>query len=46
MRLSDLLDALPAGAVRERPAEDPVIRGLTYDSRAAAGGDLFFALPG
>jgi UDP-N-acetylmuramoyl-L-alanyl-D-glutamate--2,6-diaminopimelate ligase len=46
MRLSDLLDALPPGAVRERPADDPVIRGLTYDSRAAAGGDLFFALPG
>jgi UDP-N-acetylmuramoyl-L-alanyl-D-glutamate--2,6-diaminopimelate ligase len=46
MRLSDLLDALPAGAVRERPADDPAIRGLTYDSRAAAGGDLFFALPG
>ena len=46
MRLSDLLDALPADAVRERPGEDPVIRGLAYDSRAAAGGDLFFALPG
>ncbi len=46
MRLADLLDALPADAVLERPAEDPVIRGLTYDSRAAAGGDLFFALPG
>jgi UDP-N-acetylmuramoyl-L-alanyl-D-glutamate--2,6-diaminopimelate ligase len=46
MRLSDLLDALPLGSVRERPGEDPVIRGLTYDSRAAAGGDLFFALPG
>ena len=46
MRLSDLLDALPADAVRERPAEDPVIRGLAYDSRAAAGGDLFFAFPG
>jgi len=46
MRLSDLLDALPADAVRERPAEDPLIRGLTYDSRDAAGGDLFFALSG
>ena len=46
MRLSDLLETLPPGAVRERPAEDPLIRGLTYDSRAAAGGDLFFALPG
>ena len=46
MRLADLLDALPADAVLERPAEDPVIRGLTYDSRAAAAGDLFFALPG
>jgi UDP-N-acetylmuramoyl-L-alanyl-D-glutamate--2,6-diaminopimelate ligase len=46
MRLSDLLDALPADAVLERPGEDPVIRGLTYDSRGAAGGDLFFALSG
>ena len=46
MRLADLLDALPADAVLERAAEDPVIRGLTYDSRAAAAGDLFFALPG
>jgi UDP-N-acetylmuramoyl-L-alanyl-D-glutamate--2,6-diaminopimelate ligase len=46
MRLSDLLDALPPGFLRERPADDPVIRGLTYDSRTAAPGDLFFALPG
>jgi UDP-N-acetylmuramoyl-L-alanyl-D-glutamate--2,6-diaminopimelate ligase len=46
MRLSDLLDALPADAIRERPSEDPVIRGLAYDSRASASGDLFFALPG
>ena len=46
MRLSDLLDALAADAVLERPSEDPVIRGLTYDSRSAAGGDLFFALSG
>jgi len=46
MHLSDLLDALPAGAVRERPSEDPLIRGLAYDSRSSASGDLFFALPG
>jgi len=46
MHLSDLLDALPAGAVRERPSEDPLIRGLAYDSRTSASGDLFFALPG
>jgi UDP-N-acetylmuramoyl-L-alanyl-D-glutamate--2,6-diaminopimelate ligase len=46
MRLADLLDALPADALLERPADDPVIRGLSYDSRAAAAGDLFFAWPG
>jgi UDP-N-acetylmuramoyl-L-alanyl-D-glutamate--2,6-diaminopimelate ligase len=46
MHLSDLLDALPADAIRERPSEDPVIRGLAYDSRSSASGDLFFALPG
>jgi UDP-N-acetylmuramoyl-L-alanyl-D-glutamate--2,6-diaminopimelate ligase len=48
MRLSQLLDALPPGLrgpARESD-DDPVIRGLTYDSRAVAAGDLFFAVRG
>ena len=35
-----------APALRPDPADDPVIRGLTYDSRAVAPGDLFVALRG
>ena len=51
MRLSALLSALPAERAPlrlERAAadDDPVIRGLSYDSRAVAPGDLFFALRG
>ena len=47
MRLSELLAALPpALAPLERPALDPVIRGIQYDSRAVAPGDLFVALRG
>ncbi|MCP4036600.1 MAG: UDP-N-acetylmuramoyl-L-alanyl-D-glutamate--2,6-diaminopimelate ligase, partial [bacterium] len=51
MQLSDLLAALPTElAVRERTAgkdvADPVIRGITYDSRKVAPGDLFVALRG
>ncbi|MDP6978401.1 MAG: UDP-N-acetylmuramoyl-L-alanyl-D-glutamate--2,6-diaminopimelate ligase [Myxococcota bacterium] len=51
MRLSTLLDALPADlAVRDRIAPgdvaDPVIRGVSYDSRKVAPGDLFVALRG
>ena len=51
MRLSELLAALPpelsptdrrAGS----PDDDPVIRGIAYDSRVVAAGDLFFALRG
>ena len=49
MRLSDLLSAL-------EPTQDPrvsgaapdevIVRGITYDSRAVAPGDLFVALRG
>jgi UDP-N-acetylmuramoyl-L-alanyl-D-glutamate--2,6-diaminopimelate ligase len=47
VRLSELLAALPAElAPRQRPALDPVIRGIRYDSRAVAPGDLFVALRG
>jgi UDP-N-acetylmuramoyl-L-alanyl-D-glutamate--2,6-diaminopimelate ligase len=46
MRLSALLSALPRDQLLEPPQDDPVIRGLCYDSRAVAAGDLFFALRG
>jgi len=51
MHLSDLLSALPAGAIANdfdscSPGADPVIRGLDYDSRRVTAGDLFFAFPG
>lgn len=51
MQLSKLLSALPAElAARETVAVDanvdPVIRGITYDSRKVAPGDLFVALRG
>ncbi len=50
MRLSALLSALPPDQgplrVENRGDDDPVIRGLTYDSRSVSAGDLFFALKG
>ena len=51
MRLAALLDALPPhNAPTRRVAgsagDNPVIRGLVYDSRAVAPGDAFFALRG
>ena len=46
MRLSKLLTALPSDMLVEAPDGDPVIRGLCYDSRAVAAGDLFVALRG
>lgn len=47
MHLSALLDAVPPGLSPERLSTlDPVIRGITYDSRAVAPGDLFVALRG
>jgi UDP-N-acetylmuramoyl-L-alanyl-D-glutamate--2,6-diaminopimelate ligase len=47
VKLSDLLAALPPElAPAQRPGLDPVIRGIRYDSRAVAPGDLFVALRG
>ena len=51
MRFSALLDALPPALApraveRDAPTDDPTIRGLAYDSRDVAAGDLFFALRG
>jgi len=46
MRLSSLVASLPADLAVRLPEQDPVIRGLCYDSRAVAAGDLFFALRG
>lgn len=51
MRLSSLLDALPESlAVREFVQDslstDPTVRGIRYDSRQVAPGDLFVALRG
>ena len=51
MRLSALLEVLPAPLAPRHisspeSAEDTVIRGIAYDSRQVAPGDLFFALRG
>ncbi len=47
MKLSELLAVLPpALAPTRRPSLDPVIRGIRYDSRAVAPGDLFVAMRG
>ncbi|MEE2679156.1 MAG: UDP-N-acetylmuramoyl-L-alanyl-D-glutamate--2,6-diaminopimelate ligase [Myxococcota bacterium] len=46
MRLSALLAALPPVPELRLPDTDPVIRGVCYDSRAVAPGDLFFAIRG
>ncbi len=51
MRLSSLLGALPQPLAplewqRARPSDDPAIRGIRYDSRDVAPGDLFVALRG
>ena len=49
MRLSALLASLPeahAPLQRTAQAADPIVRGLTYDSRAVSPGDAFFALRG
>ncbi len=48
MRLSELLAALPPHLAPQRRLGDgdPVVRGLRYDSREVAPGDLFVALRG
>lgn len=51
MRLSSLLGVLsrnlePTSYVRAHAGEDPVIRGVSYDSRKVSPGDLFVALRG
>jgi UDP-N-acetylmuramoyl-L-alanyl-D-glutamate--2,6-diaminopimelate ligase len=49
MRLSALLDALPPHLAPQRRGsgdDDPIIRGVTYDSRGVSPGDLFVALRG
>ena len=51
MRLSRLLATLPPELVPQRgidlaQGDDPVIRGIAYDSRAISPGDLFVALKG
>ena len=49
MRLSALLDALPphlAPQMSGSSDDDPIIRGVTYDSRDVSPGDLFVALRG
>jgi len=51
MRLSALLAALPDSLApttlrRDDPSADPIVRGIAYDSRRVAPGDLFVALPG
>jgi UDP-N-acetylmuramoyl-L-alanyl-D-glutamate--2,6-diaminopimelate ligase len=48
MRLSTLLAALPSSLAAQRlvSMDDPVVRGVTYDSRIVAPGDVFVALRG
>lgn len=47
MRLSQLLTALPSSlAPSAAPVDDPVIRGVSIDSRAVSPGELFVALRG
>jgi UDP-N-acetylmuramyl-tripeptide synthetase len=49
MRLSALLDALPthlAPRLSGSSDDDPIIRGVTYDSRGVSPGDLIVALRG
>ncbi len=47
MHLSKLLAVLPEElSATALPGDDPIVRGLAYDSRAVAPGDLFVALVG
>ncbi len=47
MRFSELLEALPAAsAPLRRGGGDPIVRGISYDSRQISSGHLFVALVG
>lgn len=47
MRLTELLAALPPSLTPSQVSgDDPIVRGISYDSRAVAAGDLFVALRG
>ena len=46
MQLSQLLSSLPTELTPRLRGGDPVIRGLSYDSRSVEPGDLFVALRG
>jgi len=51
MRFSDLIAELPADLaatdlLKANASDDPVVRGIAYDSRAVSPGDVFVALRG
>ena len=46
MRLSALLAALSPVPASGGPGDDPIVRGISYDSRAVVAGDVFVALRG
>ena len=46
MRLASLAAAVPEELRVDFPDSDPVVRGIAYDSRSIAPGDVFFALRG
>ena len=46
MRLSALVASLSPAPAGSRGGDDPIVRGISYDSRAVAPGDLFVALRG
>ncbi len=46
MRLSALLAALTPTPAGGGATDDPIVRGISYDSRAIAAGDVFVALRG
>ena len=46
MRLSALLAALSPAPASRSAGDDPIVRGISYDSRAVAAGDVFVALRG
>jgi hypothetical protein len=46
MRLCALLSALSPVPASLSAGEDPIVRGISYDSRAVAAGDVFVALRG